>query len=978
MTGILLDSSATGAASNFNPGEAQVLSDGSSLVVYRHDGTALQFKHSTDRVTYTTKNAYTPVTWNTSLQYGLTIDASDNVHLCYVRFVSGSQTVMYVKFTKSAGPTWTAGTAEIVGGCGAFVSAPAVEAMDSATILVGWQDSSTPSVAAKFRLRMTGGAWSSEFSETIAAPPFGSVAGFSNMPPAIARDSVGVSGSNQKFAFLMGGASGTTAVIPFKLGVKSINLTTGAVVSTTIIDAAALGGVNGLLIESFGIFTAGPGVWHGAGSHNSADGIRTIFAFRCSDTAYITGPVAEAFLCPTVVAVGVTYTLNRIVFVDSESGGNLFAKVAAFDDASGLSGIRILPRFSWDTDISGVGNALVRITGGANRNGSFARGDFVAHGSSTAVWVKPHTIPLQISSLYSPLNGSTVTSNNVSLLSNPYATTYGTDRYYKTEYEVSASPAFTPSTFYEAANSEYRLSNGAGFSTTVMPDGVFTQGVWYIRARAVDAWGATGPVSSTNSITVSHPPTVTVVAPEANETTAYAITTEIAWIFGDGWASDYQTAFHVIIERNDTGVSVLDTGKIVQAGGLAGTRNNYLAALSSSLKDVLLRVKVKVWDAQDVASVFSSYNLFTLVDAPAVAILTPPSGVLTNPSPTVSWTFTASGGRTQSSFQVSIAKTDGTVVFNSGTIGGAATSYTPAAVLVNLTNYVYTVRAYDNTSGTVPGVATRSVNTVWDPPADTTSAILDSSTYELSGYVEITWTNETKDPTFHSWQVWRTDVATGEAVMLSETTVDAAWYEFRDYLVSNRKAYLYDVIQIATRFGQTVPSAMGSSAQMSVVVDTLVQGDFWLVHLTDPTLSMALRHVTADKYVPNEIERHEVGLIGRGRKVDYGTEYGPRGVLTAQIRDWTDPATGITETARTIQQRLLLLQATKSTVYLRNPFGDLWLVTMSDVDIDRVAGVGAREFVTVSVPYTGVTGPVTVTAIAPTPMAPLTLDGGTP
>lgn len=979
MTSVNLTPVVVGGEAGDNPGQVQTLSDGSGLVVYRSSTTGVQFNHTTDRINYTVKNAYFPASWNTSFRYfGMTIDASDNVHFCWN---DSTNTIKYVKFTKSAGPTWTSGTAETVGSAGgALYGPPSVEAMDAGAILVGWQvfNGAGAAMLARFRLRMTGGAWSSEFTDQVDYPPFGGLGAGKTWAPSLARDSAGAVSNEQKFAFMIGGVSGTSATISFKLGVKTINLTTGAVVSTTIIDAAALGGVNGNTVETFGVFTAGPGVWHGGGSQWDGAGIRVFYGFRISATGYTSGPFSEALLTASLAESGIVYVANRVIILQSESAtpGSLYAKVIAFDDPSGLTSIRFLTRFTWDSNAT-TGLVIERIISGSNRNGSFAHGDVVLIQTDTSVKVKANFAVAQTSTLSTPSAGSTVTTNNVPLSSNPYGGVSG--QQFKPRYEVSTSPSFSPSQFFEAPNDQYRVAGTSiPNSNSVLPDGVVTQGSWYVRVRSMDPWGMLGTNTAANAFTVAHTPSAVIVAPEPSETAAYDALTEFSWTFLDGWASDYQTAYNLVIERNDTGASILDTGKLVAVGGSAGTRQTVYQAISSSLKGIELRVKVRVWDSSDVASAFTTYSVFTLVDPPTVNITVPAAGTLSNPNVVVQWTFSASG-RTQSAFQVVITKSDGSPVFNSGTRGGADVSFAPDVTLENLTDYIYLVRVYDSTSGAVSATDTQSVTTSWTPPDDTTSAQVDISSYELGGYVTIIWDDTSRDASFYSWQVWRTDVISGDVVLVLETRVDATDYEFHDYTVANRRAYLYDVIQTATRFSIVVPGPLGSSAQMSVAADALIQGDYWLIHRSDSTYTMALRHVTSDKYVPNEIERQEIPLIGRGRKVDYGTEYGPKGVLTAQIRDWYNSTTGLTESARTIRQRLELLQGTKADMYLRNPFGDIWLVAMSDIDIDRMAGVGASEFVTVTVPYAGVTGAVTAIVFSDASVPDGTdVDGGSP
>jgi hypothetical protein len=94
-------------------------------------------------------------------------------------------------------------------------------------------------------------------------------------------------------------------------------------------------------------------------------------------------------------------------------------------------------------------------------------------------------------------------------------------------------------------------------------------------------------------------------------------------------------------------------------------------------------------------------------------------------------------------------------------------------------------------------------------------------------------------------------------------------------------------------------------------------------------------------------------LIGRGRRVEYGTRFGQVGSLTARFLDREEPG-GLT--AR--EQRLALeaLRSSQQKVYLRNAFGDVWQIAISSAKFTRQAGVGLQEITTVSLSYSELTG----------------------
>lgn len=56
-------------------------------------------------------------------------------------------------------------------------------------------------------------------------------------------------------------------------------------------------------------------------------------------------------------------------------------------------------------------------------------------------------------------------------------------------------------------------------------------------------------------------------------------------------------------------------------------------------------------------------------------------------------------------------------------------------------------------------------------------------------------------------------------------------------------------------------------------------------------------------------------------------------------------------TARSQRLKLEALKARRASVYLRNPFGDVWRVATGNVSANRIPGVGRSEFVDVQIPY---------------------------
>jgi hypothetical protein len=248
-----------------------------------------------------------------------------------------------------------------------------------------------------------------------------------------------------------------------------------------------------------------------------------------------------------------------------------------------------------------------------------------------------------------------------------------------------------------------------------------------------------------------------------------------------------------------------------------------------------------------------------------------------------------------------------------------------------------------STFGLILGV--RNFTTSWTPPVAPAFSASPTS-YEANGYLAITWTNALRDATWNSWRVYRRLTgSTSPPTLLAEYTSDLTNYEYDDYFAGANISYDYAVVQVADRFGSQIESAYNYTTIAPA------GSHYWLIGIDVLTNASAVKiklsQVTADSF-SEEYEAAEMQIIGRGRRVDYGTRFGYKGSLTAQLR------TDSTSTARAKRLQLEQVKAQKTALYLRNPFGDIWLVNLSDLQMDRLSGVGTEEFVNVTVPYSEV------------------------
>lgn len=127
-----------------------------------------------------------------------------------------------------------------------------------------------------------------------------------------------------------------------------------------------------------------------------------------------------------------------------------------------------------------------------------------------------------------------------------------------------------------------------------------------------------------------------------------------------------------------------------------------------------------------------------------------------------------------------------------------------------------------------------------------------------------------------------------------------------------------------------------------------VAGEYWLVHPTDASKNVKLSTVIDDSFT-DEWEESTLLIIGKGRKKDYGTRWGYTGSLVAQI--WDE----VGRTSTQAKAELELLKEQQITVILWTPFGEQIPIAMGNAQISRMAGVGTREFHTLTLPYEEIT-----------------------
>lgn len=309
-----------------------------------------------------------------------------------------------------------------------------------------------------------------------------------------------------------------------------------------------------------------------------------------------------------------------------------------------------------------------------------------------------------------PTSGQTITTDIPILKASAVAT--ASRRPMRVEWQVATDSGFTTNLRTISLPTAQSIIEGTVAYQIPEADQLF-QGTWYIRARWIDDLGSVGSYSTPTQFTVTHPPTTTNQSPQGGRSFLYGSgNIALAWTFSDPSPVDYQTAYQVIVERNDTGTGVLDTGKIVSADSIASV------AIAAGLKDIPLRWRVRVWDSDDIAGAYSTNYIFTVSDPPTAVITYPTdASTIANPAPVTTWTFTATG-RFQTSYRLRITKvSSGELIYDSGTVRSAATSHAlPGPTLLNDIAYNFELILTDNLDLN-SAADVNLVNVHWDPPA---------------------------------------------------------------------------------------------------------------------------------------------------------------------------------------------------------------------------------------------------------------------
>ena len=221
---------------------------------------------------------------------------------------------------------------------------------------------------------------------------------------------------------------------------------------------------------------------------------------------------------------------------------------------------------------------------------------------------------------------------------------------------------------------------------------------------------------------------------------------------------------------------------------------------------------------------------------------------------------------------------------------------------------------------------------------------VDVAPFDVTGEVDVTWDNTGVSGTFYAWRIYRRDVGASTWDLIYETVVNQSSYAIEDYEAKANVPQEWAKTQV-TVAGVGQPQVEGAYETQA---GTPSGTKYWLIHPDDDAFNVRLENVTSHSNADN-YEQATIALIDRGYHVEQGIDFGETGSLTAELTDRTEG------TARQQRQKVELLKAAATEVFLRTPFGDVLQVALGQLSFDRDAGVGLREHGTLTIPYTEVT-----------------------
>lgn len=455
----------------------------------------------------------------------------------------------------------------------------------------------------------------------------------------------------------------------------------------------------------------------------------------------------------------------------------------------------------------------------------------------------------------------------------------------------------------------------------------------YCRMRAVDKWGNAGQWSQAFPFNVAHKPFARNVVPTGGEDFD-PVANPFSWDFADPWSGDRQTAYKL---------DILYNGNVVAT---TGTRYSASTATTVDIPSAhlgkVLTYELTLLDGDGVASAAPTKSTFKYRRAPVVTV-TAPVGEIDDGLPTVTWSSVFSESKVQSKIRVIVHnKTSGTIAYDSGTVVTANNSHKVGKQLANMSEFEVRVYVYD--SGNLMGLGRSNFSTNFVLPPTLRASVL-ADNYSSDGYIDVFWSGDV-DPFFFEYRIYRrmfTEDGNGEW-KFSGSTQNSEHNSFRDYMASGHGEVEYAVTQVSYRFGSTVESLKVPELMSRVFISS---EDYWLIIPGRESESVKLYSVADDSFTDRS-ERSSYQIVGGGARVIRGAGIGMEGQLSCRIR---------ASTPKGASDQVALLRSIgdiRGHVIMRDPFGNATRISIGDLSVKRIPGVGNSEFADIEVPYTEV------------------------
>jgi len=241
-----------------------------------------------------------------------------------------------------------------------------------------------------------------------------------------------------------------------------------------------------------------------------------------------------------------------------------------------------------------------------------------------------------------------------------------------------------------------------------------------------------------------------------------------------------------------------------------------------------------------VARIFDGYVLgaynapstFTTVSAPSVAITSHAEGdTIASPNPTITWSYTGYGGRTQTTYRIRILN-NATVVYDSGSVSSSGTSASiPTGYLLNGNVYTVIVTVTD-TFNLVSNSTPVNIITIWTPPSAIGSITATGDATTASVLLE--WERSALTASvFVRYEIYR-QIGTDDEVIIAQIN-DIETLSWTDYFIASGKEITYRIIQYELVGIEAVPS---TNVYDNV---TVTFRDMWLTDTSDTSVRVRLR-----------------------------------------------------------------------------------------------------------------------------------------